>query len=68
MKVILKPYKGYKAELVYDREEKFFHGEVVDLASHIKIGIEGKTIEQAERDFHEAIEHLLEFEEEDLRS
>ncbi|MEW6186177.1 MAG: type II toxin-antitoxin system HicB family antitoxin [Thermodesulfobacteriota bacterium] len=57
MKNILK-YKGYSGSVVFDAEDKIFHGRVLGLSSAL-IGFEGATVIEIEKDFQDAVEDYL---------
>ena len=50
-------YKNYKANIQYSDEDHVFHGRVVGVKSIISF--EGKSVEELEEDFKNAIEHYL---------
>jgi predicted HicB family RNase H-like nuclease len=57
MKNILK-YKGYTGSVVFDSEDKIFHGRVLGLSSAL-IGFEGATVVEIEKDFQNAVDDYL---------
>lgn len=57
MKNVLK-YKGYTGSVNFDAEDKIFHGRVLGITD--VLGFEGTSVEELERDFHEAIDDYLE--------
>ena len=57
MKNILK-YKGYTGSVVFDAEDKIFHGRVLGLSSAL-IGFEGTTVIEMEKDFQHAVDDYL---------
>ena len=57
MKNVLK-YKGYTGSVVFDAEDKIFHGRVLGL-SFALIGFEGSTVAEIEKDFHDAVDDYL---------
>jgi predicted HicB family RNase H-like nuclease len=57
MKNILK-YKGYTGSVVFDAEDKIFHGRVLGLSSAL-IGFEGATVVEIEKDFQNAVDDYL---------
>ena len=59
MRVILNSYKEFEAEVIYEKTEKYFYGEVVGLPSNHSLTLEGASIKEIEQDFHEAIDDYL---------
>ncbi|MEW6184632.1 MAG: type II toxin-antitoxin system HicB family antitoxin [Thermodesulfobacteriota bacterium] len=57
MKNILK-YKGYTGSVVFDAEDKIFHGRALGLSSAL-IGFEGATVIEIEKDFQAAVDDYL---------
>ncbi|MGC1404917.1 MAG: type II toxin-antitoxin system HicB family antitoxin [Thermodesulfobacteriota bacterium] len=57
MKNVLK-YKGYTGSVVFDAEDKIFHGRMLGLSSAL-IGFEGSTVIEIEKDFHDAVDDYL---------
>ncbi len=57
MKNILK-YKGYAGNVIFDAEDKIFHGRVLGLSSSL-IGFEGATVIEIEKDFQAAVDDYL---------
>ena len=57
MKNILK-YKSYNGSVVFDAEDKIFHGRVLGLSSAL-IGFEGTTVKELEKDFQNAVDDYL---------
>jgi len=52
-------YKGYTGQVIYDDEERIFHGEVLDTRDVITF--QGKSVEEIEKAFRESIDDYLEF-------
>jgi predicted HicB family RNase H-like nuclease len=57
MKNILN-YKGYTGSVVFDADDKIFHGRVLGLSSAL-IGFEGATVAEIEKDFRDAVDDYL---------
>lgn len=57
MKNILK-YKGYSGSVNFDADDRIFHGRVMGITD--VIGFEGASVDDLERDFHEAVDDYLE--------
>lgn len=57
MKNVLR-YKGYNGSVVFDAEDKIFHGRVLGLSSAL-IGFEGATVKEIEKDFKDAVDDYL---------
>ena len=57
MKNVLK-YRGYTGSVVFEAEEKIFHGRVLGLSSAL-IGFEGATVKEIEKDFQNAVDDYL---------
>lgn len=51
-------YKGYRAKVEYSAEDNCLVGHVVDI--HDIISFEGQSIQEAEKDFHNAIDQYVE--------
>lgn len=52
-------YKGYTADIRVDIESKILCGQVLDIKDLVTF--EGKTVEEAEREFHKSVDAYLEF-------
>lgn len=51
-------YKGYRAQIDYDEETGFFHGEVI--SSRIGISFSGRSVDELKSSFHSAVDEYLE--------
>jgi predicted HicB family RNase H-like nuclease len=51
-------YRGYRARVDYDSQDKVFAGRIVGIAD--VIGFHADTVETLERAFHEAVDDYLE--------
>lgn len=51
-------YKGYTAEIGYDKKDEVFHGRVANIADVIVF--EGKSVEELKESFHAAVDEYLE--------
>jgi predicted HicB family RNase H-like nuclease len=51
-------YKGYKASIAYDEEDKIFVGEVIGVSD--SLNFHGYSIDELESSFHDCIENYLE--------
>ena len=52
-------YKGYHAEIEYDKEDDYYCGKLYGIRDLVMFG--GATEEEVEADFHLAVEDYLEF-------
>ena len=52
-------YKGYHAEIEYDKEDDYYCGKLYGIKDLVMFG--GATEEEVEADFHLAVEDYLEF-------
>lgn len=52
-------YKGYHAEIEYDKEDDYYCGKLYGIKDLVMFG--GATEEEVEEDFHLAVEDYLEF-------
>lgn len=52
-------YKGYAGRIKYSAEDHIFYGDVEGLQD--KITFEGKSVDELEKDFHEAVDDYLAF-------
>jgi predicted HicB family RNase H-like nuclease len=57
MKSDMMKYKGYKATIAYDEDDKIFVGEVFGIAD--SLNFHGNSIEELENAFHDCIENYL---------
>lgn len=57
MKSDMMKYKGYKASIAYDEEDKIFVGEVFGIAD--SLNFHGSSIAELEESFHDCIENYL---------
>ena len=57
MRNILK-YKSYTGSVHFDAGDKVFHGRILGLTD--VIGFEGISVDELEKDFHEAVDDYLE--------
>ena len=57
-------YKGFIGEINIDEDEGIIYGRVINI-SRDKISFEGKTVEEAKKDFQEAVDDYLEWAKED---
>ena len=51
-------YKGFRATIGFDQKDKRYVGHVVGLQE--AVNFQGKSIDKAEKEFHNAIENYLE--------
>lgn len=51
-------YKGFRATIGFDQKDKRYVGHVVGLKD--SVNFQGKSIDKAEKEFHNAIENYLE--------
>ncbi len=58
MKSDMMKYKGYKATISFDEEDKIFVGEVFGIAD--SLNFHGRSIDELEEAFHDSIENYLE--------
>ncbi len=58
MKSDMMKYKGYRAAIGYDAEDKIFIGEVFGLAD--SLNFHGRSIEELENSFRDSIDNYLE--------
>lgn len=58
MKSDMMKYKGYKATISYDEEDKIFVGEVFGITD--SLNFHGRSIDELEEAFHDSIENYLE--------
>ena len=58
MKSDMMKYKGYKASISFDEEDKIFVGEVFGIAD--SLNFHGRSIDELEEAFHDSIENYLE--------
>ena len=58
MKSDMMKYKGYKATISYDEDDKIFVGEVFGISD--SLNFHGRSIEEREEAFHDSIENYLE--------
>jgi predicted HicB family RNase H-like nuclease len=52
-------YKGYIGKVEFDDSVNVFHGRVVNIRDVVTF--EGTTVEELQREFHEAVDDYLEF-------
>lgn len=52
-------YKDFVGKVEYDYEDEMYFGKVMD-TKHL-IQFDGRTLEEAEKDFHEAVDDYLDF-------
>ena len=57
MKSDMMKYKGYKAAIAYDEEDKIFVGEVFGVTD--SLNFHGNSIDELETAFHDCIENYL---------
>lgn len=57
MKSDMMKYKGYRATIAYDEEDKIFVGEVFGIAD--SLNFHGSSIRELEEAFHDCIENYL---------
>ena len=58
MKSDIMKYKGYKATIAYDEDDRIFVGEVFGVADSLYF--HGKPMEELENSFHNCIDNYLE--------
>ena len=58
MKSDMMKYKGYKATIAYDEEDKIFVGEVFGVSD--SLNFHGYSIDELETSFHDCIDNYLE--------
>jgi predicted HicB family RNase H-like nuclease len=58
MKSDMMKYKGYRATISFDEEDKIFVGEVFGIAD--SLNFHGRSIDELEEAFHDSIENYLE--------
>ena len=58
MKSDMMKYKGYRATIAYDEDDKIFVGEVFGVAD--SLNFHGESIKELEASFHDCIENYLE--------
>lgn len=51
-------YKGYHADIKYSDEDKLFIGEVFGINDYL--GFHGRSVDELEKTFHQAIDNYLE--------
>ena len=51
-------YKGYSGSVNFDADDKIFHGRVMGITD--VVGFEGSSVDELERDFHDAVDDYLE--------
>lgn len=59
MKSDMMRYKGYKATIAYDEDDKIFVGEVFGVTD--SLNFHGRSIEELEASFHDCIDNYLEY-------
>lgn len=52
-------YKGYLADIIYDKDEKLFHGEVLGLKDVITF--QGTSVNELEKAFKDSVDDYLEW-------
>lgn len=57
MKSDMMKYKGYRAVISYDEEDRIFVGEVFGITD--SINFHGRSIDELETEFHNAVENYL---------
>lgn len=57
MKSDMMNYKGYKASIAYDKDDKIFVGEVFGISD--SLNFHGASIDELEKAFHDCIENYL---------
>lgn len=57
MKSDMMKYKGYKATIAYDEEDRIFVGEVFGVSD--SLNFHGRSIEELETSFHDCIDNYL---------
>ena len=57
MKSDMMKYKGYRASISYDEDDKIFVGEVFGVSD--SLNFHGRSIDELEESFHECIENYL---------
>ena len=58
MKSDMMKYKGYRATISYDEEDKIFIGEVFGISD--SLNFHGRSVDELEEAFHDSIDHYLE--------
>lgn len=58
MKSDMMKYKGYRATISYDEEDKIFVGEVFGISD--SLNFHGKSVVELENSFHDSIDNYLE--------
>jgi len=51
-------YKGYRASVEYDDEDKIFFGSILGIRDIV--GFHGTSVDELEQAFHESVDHYLE--------
>ncbi len=53
-------YRGYTGSVEFSREDRKLFGRVLHLGRHL-VDYEGRSVDELEQDFHDAIDFYLEF-------